>query len=874
MVDQLVDFQSALGEQYVLVRELGRGGMAIVYLARDNKHDRLVALKVMHGHLAWGKGPKRFVREIGFAATLNHPHIVPVLDSGETSTGLRWFTMPYVEGETLRARLKREGSLPIEQALKIAREAADALEYAHQRGVIHRDIKPENILLAGGHALVADFGVARALCTEDGGTLTADWDVVGTPSYMSPEQANADRTIDTRTDIYALGVVLYEMLTGAPPYTGTSPQMVMAKVMTSRTPPSAQRERPSVTDALDAVVGKAMAARPADRYRSAQSFTEALEAAERGIAPVVRRRRVRYAGAMIGLVLGLGAMSYYLQRPREAPASVATPVDARSMTIAVLPFDNVGDSTVAYFADGITDEVRGKLAGLSGLKVIASGSSGQYRNTTKSPEVIARELGAQYLLVGRVLWGRAGNERRARVEPELVSIPASGTAATAWQQTFDTDLRDVFQVQADIATQVAEQLQITLGATEHRSLELRPTTNLAAYRAYRRAQEIQKAGGSALIEHQAAAAYREAVERDSTFALAWAQLSLAGAGRYQNEATPGLADSIDRESARAIALAPDLPESRLARGSYYQFVRHDLARGLTEYTAGLVRAPYSPALLRQAAESERALGQWDAAIQHMRQAHQLDPRFAPILLDLGEATLYRHDYAASRAALDSALMLAPKNLGLIQDRAMVDLAQGNLAAARATLRRLSSGLDSSLVIAFMAEYEDLGWVLDSAQDRFLLTMGPEAFDDDRGPWASALSQQYGFHGDHARSRAYADTARAAFAARAAATPDDPQLLAILGVSLAYLGRKDEAMRDGERAVALLPVTSDAELGPYIEHQLVRIYLMVGEKDKALNELQSLLSHPYYVSPGWLTIDPNFAPLRGDPRFARLVASHL
>jgi len=262
MVEQLADLQSALGGEYVLVRELGRGGMAVVYLARDSKHDRLVALKVMHGHLVWGKGPKRFVREIGFAATLNHPHIVPVLDSGETSTGLRWFTMPYVEGETLRARLKREGSLPIEQALKIAREAADALEYAHQRGVIHRDIKPENILLAGGHALVADFGVARALSTEDGGTLTADWDVVGTPSYMSPEQANADRTIDTRTDIYALGVVLYEMLTGAPPYTGTSPQMVMAKVMTSRTPPSAQRERPSVTDALDAVVGKAMAARP------------------------------------------------------------------------------------------------------------------------------------------------------------------------------------------------------------------------------------------------------------------------------------------------------------------------------------------------------------------------------------------------------------------------------------------------------------------------------------------------------------------------------------------------------------------------------------------------------------------------------------
>ncbi|HEV8178291.1 MAG TPA: serine/threonine-protein kinase, partial [Gemmatimonadales bacterium] len=250
----------ALRGRYVIERELGRGGMATVYLARDEKHDRHVALKLLHGELAATLGPERFLREIKLTARLDHPHILPVLDSGET-LGRLWYTMPFVEGESLRDRLRREPQLPLDDARAIAREVGDALDYAHRHGVIHRDIKPENILLADGHARVADFGVARALEVAGGEQLTGTGLAVGTPTYMSPEQAGAG-LVDARTDIYALGCVLHEMLAGEPPFTGPTPQAVVAKRFIQPAP-ALSRLRPTVPPAVDAAVQKALAVVPA-----------------------------------------------------------------------------------------------------------------------------------------------------------------------------------------------------------------------------------------------------------------------------------------------------------------------------------------------------------------------------------------------------------------------------------------------------------------------------------------------------------------------------------------------------------------------------------------------------------------------------------
>ncbi|MEZ0336076.1 MAG: serine/threonine-protein kinase, partial [Gemmatimonadales bacterium] len=347
--------REALAERYTIERELGRGGMGIVYLARDLRHDRPVALKILLPEFAARSSSQRFQREIHFAAQLQHPHILTVLDSGkvdEHEAGVRqlWFTMPFVEGESLRDRLRREGRLPMEDALRITTEAARALDYAHQHGVIHRDVKPENILLTrDSTTLVADFGIARAVGTDDG--LTRTGVPIGTPAYMSPEQTD-DQEVDARADLYSLAVVLYEMLAGKPPFVGRSVHAIVAKRLAEPTP-SVRAVRETVPASVDEAIQKAMAPEPADRFATAAEFTEALRTPgpqEASLATVVptppaepapQRRRVSAAAVTLvaGLLIGLGALlTWWRMDAGGRRADADTPV------VAVLPFENLGDS--------------------------------------------------------------------------------------------------------------------------------------------------------------------------------------------------------------------------------------------------------------------------------------------------------------------------------------------------------------------------------------------------------------------------------------------------------------------------------------------------------------------------------------------------
>ncbi len=873
MADLRERLQEALADRYQLQRELGRGGMATVYLAHDLKHDRRVALKVLHPELAATLGPERFQREIRTTARLQHPHILPVLDSGKSGDQL-WYTMPHVEGESLRDRLRREGQLPLDDALKITREVADALGYAHSQGIVHRDIKPENILLSRGHALVADFGIARALQVADAEHLTATGLAVGTPAYMSPEQAGGASKVDGRSDLYSLSCVFYEMLTGEVPYMGRTPQAVIAKRMLEPLP-HVRTLRQGVPESVEQAINRALAVTPADRFPTVTEFAQAL--AQPHPAPTTlsspaaqdrggrRRVPVGLATLALGVLLGLGVLLAWL---RSRPEAETTAVKR----LAVLPFENLGDSADAYFADGVANDLRTKLSRLGGLIVIARGSSNEYKRTTKSQQQIARELGVDYLLTATVQWeDGGGGVSRVRVTPELVDVRPGHAPQTRWGESFDAALTDVFRVQADIATQVSQALNVALGDSAKHELASRPTRSLPAYEAFLRGEAASQGMlGDPPSLRQAIAAYEQAVALDSSFVRAWAQLARARALLYiSSTQPPALAESAHRAAEQALTLAPAAPDGHQALATYYLTLK-DYPRALREISTALALAPTDAELLGDVGATEFKLGRWEAARGHLEQAVRLDPRSSPPAQFLGYVLLYARRYPEAEQVLNHALQLMPANLGARHARAMVALAQGNLPGAQAVLRAAPKEVDPTALVAFEATYNDLMWVLSEDQQRLLLRLTPSAFDDDRIQWASARFLMYSVLGDSAKVHVYADSARLAFEQQLRTAPLDGPLHTYLGLTLAYLGDKAAAIREGKRGVELLPISRDATSGPYLQHYLARIYILVGEDEKALDQLEPLLRIPYYLSPGWLKIDPIFAPLRGNRRFERLV----
>ncbi|HET6579836.1 MAG TPA: protein kinase, partial [Gemmatimonadales bacterium] len=832
---------------------------------------RLVALKVLHAELAATLGPERFQREIRLAARLQHPHILTVLDSGEavvSPTTLLWFTMPYVEGESLRDRLRRERQLPVDDALRITREAAQGLQYAHEHGVIHRDIKPENLLLTrDGSTLVADFGIARALGAGDE-KLTETGLAVGTPAYMSPEQAAGERNLDARTDIYSLGTVLYEMLAGETPFAGPTAQAMIARRLTEA-PPSLGRVRESVPEPVDRTVQRALARTPADRFATAGQFAAALAAPAGGTSgetAVVRapagRRRLRLPTAaailLLGFVLGLGLL--FAWRHNQSGGE-----EAGARRLAVLPFQNLGDSSDRYFADGIADAIRGKLADLPGLRVIARSSSEEYAGTRKAPQQIGNELGVRYLLTGTVRWEKHGDTSRVQVSPELID---ARDATTRWQQPFGAALADVFQVQSEIAGRVAQALDLELGDSAQRSLAAPPTRNLEAYNAYLRGEEVSQglSVASPVVLRQAASYYAQATTLDPGFAKAWARLSMAKTRALYN----GVPSAAEAEEARAAAeqaleLRPDLPDGHLALG-WYNLVTGRYDEAETEFAAGLRLAPDHADLLGAAAANEQLMGQWEPAREHLERAAAHDPRSPLTLRRLGFLQLWLRHYPEARATLDRALALEPGDILVREQRAMVDLAEGDLAAARAVIRAAPSSVDPASLVTIFGNYWDLYWALDDAQQQLLLRLGPEPFGD-RGAWGIVLAETYWVRGDTARARIYADSARIALADT---TPEDSQRLAFLGLALAYLGQRADALRMAGRAAATLSARPDSSAGrSYITHVLTRLYILTGDTDRALDGLEALLGVPYFLSPRWLRIDPTFDPVRNEPRFRKL-----
>ena len=886
VADLPLPLADALQSRYRLERELGRGGMATVYLAEDLKHERQVALKVLLPELAHSLGVDRFQREIKLAARLQHPHILSVFDSGEAA-GLLWFTMPYVRGESLRDRLRRESRLPVDDALRIAREVAQALQHAHREGVVHRDIKPENILLTeDGSTLVADFGIARSLGHSNTGTtgpgLTQAGTSLGTPIYMAPEQATGQPGLDARVDQYALAVTLHEMLAGEPPFTAPNAAALMA-IRFTKQPPAVRATRPDVPAAVDQALLKALSLRADDRFPTIADFSReftpaglsstsspALSATTAMSTAGAPRRRVPAAALLgIGLLIGMGVLFAWRGAPRGAAGADS------AKTLAVLPFENLGDTADAYFADGITDELRGKLTTIPDLEVIARSSSRQYKGSSKPAQEIARELGVRYLLTGTVRWEKTGGGKgRVRVSPELIEVGANGRPTSRWQQPFDAPLTDVFQVQGDIAGQVTSALNVALGASAQQALARAPTANLAAYDAYLKAEAAWQGGAArdAGSLRRAVTLLEQAVALDSTFVLGWKMLTVTRSLFYVN-GTPSreLAAATLAAATRTEALAPGSTEGAIARAVYSTTILGDSRRARAILAPALEAAPNDPELVQWLSDAESRLGEWDAAAQHLELLSRLDPRSPLLVQRLASLLLSMRRYPEAQAASDRAIALSPGAADGYHIRATIRLAQGDVEGARAVHQAALGSVDTTLLIAYVSTYDDLYWLLDDTLQRRLLTLPPSAFFNDRGVLAIVRAQTYALRGETALARAYGDTAQREFAAQLRQAPDDAQRHVVRGLALAYAGRHAEAIAEGERAVALMPIRQNANVGPYMEHQLARIYLLAGQPERAMDHLEAVLRVPYPLSRGWLRVDPNWASLKGNPRFEKIVS---
>jgi eukaryotic-like serine/threonine-protein kinase len=875
--DILYQIQEALADRYSIKRELGKGGMATVYLARDLRHDRFVALKVMRPDLGSSVGTERFLHEIRVTAQLRHPHILPVFDSGtsgrdEQDGGHLWYTMPYVEGETLRQRLARQRTIPTDEAIRITCEIATALEHAHRRGVVHRDVKPENILIEDEHAVIADFGVARALDKAAGERLTATGFAVGTPAYMSPEEAAGSPTVDGRADVYALGCVLYEMLTGALPFVGTPKEVIAQRL--HGTPVPVNKRRSGIPRSVSDAIRKAMATRPDDRFKTAGEFADALEdSLQSGSWLTVARWRLPWrslATAGLGLALVLAGYAGWQRGWFTPPPAASRPAN---LSLAVLPFANAGAPQDAHFANGVTDEIRGRLARLDSLQVIASSSTDRFRDSTRLEEV-GRQLGTGYLLTGRVRREPGGKgEGRVQVSAELVQVVDSSAAVTRWQRVFDTVATDIPLVQNSIAREVARALGLGVGQAQEDVFKLEQRHDAEAYEAYLRGQQIMRQGASSPGDLQRAITeFRQAVTRDADFAAAWAQLGWAKAALWNNAtADEQLLEEAKAHGERALKIGGAEAEARQVL-AYYHIMKGNRGAAQEETRLGLEADPSNARLVGYSASLLELEGRWQDALRYRQRAVALDPTAAGHAAGLATNLLWLRRYPEARAAADRYIILGPSNPEAYQLRAMVALGEGKLDEARKFIRAGQAQIPPEEILPFVATYWDLYWLLDDDQKSQVLGMGPDQFYGDTVWWQTASAGIRIQRGDTAAARSLADSARRSLLATVKAMPEDAYTHSRLALVSAFLDRRDEAVREAERSISLLPIAKDALNGALLVYRLACAQARLGMEPEALATLGTLLSVPFYVSPAWLRIDPNFSELRDNPEFARLTAS--
>ena len=813
---------------YQVKHKLGQGGMGSVYLAFDERLKRNVALKVLAPEFGSDSDMRnRFVQEAWKQARLNHPNIATIHDIGEAN-GQQYIAMEFVEGQTVRQMLDNHELGP-DAIPTIFLQVCAGLQAAHERQLVHRDIKPANVMVTReGQVKLLDFGLAKL---QSAAGETQPGMLLGTVSYMSPEQAQA-KEVDARSDIFSLGILLYEMVTNQVPFRGDNAISVLFSLV-HQPHPDIGLVCPGAPAHFARVIDRALQKNPAQRYQSARELADDF----RGT----------------------------IQSERLSPNIQS----AGKTSVAVLQFENQGDAKHDYFADGIADEMNGYLSRLPHLKVIAYSSSRQFRLKDTTLKQIAKELDTQYLLLGALRWDENRSTPFVRISVRLID---AADESVRWAETYDREVDQIFAVQSDVSEQVARSLGLVLGETELTMLSNQHTVNIEAYDFFLRGNEIFPHSVAEEDLNQAIGLYQRAVEIDPQFALAHARLSRVHISMYwfHYDHTPARLALAKREVDRALSIAPELPEALQALGYYYYYGQSNYQKALEQFAAVGTHRPNDASVLASKGYIQRRLGKWDSALQSIENATELDPRSALITYERANTLLLLRRYDEAIVYFDRCLWLTPAWSDVYVKKAMaVLLRDWNSDEAVAVIRASADHINPTELA--------VEWILLDSIVQYFSNDLPSALQNlwvDEGEMEiyfivkARLSARLGWANE---GRSYYDSARVILEAKARVQPDDPRLHIHLAIAYAGLGRREESLKAGQRALELTPFEKDHILSVYFMELLSLVYAMLGEKEEALKLLRFLLAVPSNFSIPLLRNFSGFDSLRDYRPFQDLIA---
>lgn len=801
--------EGTMVQHYRIASKIGAGGMGEVYLAQDTKLERRVALKFLPLHLVENREVRtRFVREAQTVAKLNHPNIVAVYEVSEYN-GRPFYAMELVEGKSLKT-FTRDNALPIETVVDYAIQICQGLGEAHRAGIIHRDIKLANIAVDKQERIrLLDFGLATI---EGGAKLTKSGSTLGTVAYMSPEQVSG-RPVDQRSDLFSLGAVLYELIAGRTPFERDNDGATL-KAIVEDNPEPLTRYKSDVPDKLADIVEQLLEKDVEIRYQSAEGVIADLKrlfydskgssGSRRATAPPRRRMQWVYAAAAAVLILAAG---YYFFGPRGADLDSHIPV------LAVLPFDNLGADADAYFAEGITAEIRSRLTTLEGVSVISGNSVEKYRETTLSAGEIGRELGADYLLEGTIRWDKSSEIEKFRITTELTQTRNN---IQVWSKSYDRDLRQIFAVQAAIADQISGQLGVALSATRKVADAAYPTENLEAYNYYLKGLDLVRRSvffSTKLNGREPIVMFDSAIALDPNFALAWAQKSkacteLSFGGGLENFP---YRDTALYAAEMALELNPNLPEAHIALGTYHNFLGTDYDRALAEFAIAHSEIHANADLSQAIGIVKMRQGKWDEAVEDFEEAARLDPLNTTRYYWLANLFAQLRDFKKADQFVNRSFALAPGNADAVFMKLYISLLEhGDLEAGDYKLADLTSVATPSEVASWDTTPSNTFGLWRFLPEKYRTREMIEALRGDHGPdnraiYCTNVAEVFRLMDQPDSARIYLDSASTQLKAEIEAEPEDPHAYARLGLVMARLGNAEEAEQNGKRAYELMPV---------------------------------------------------------------------